>query len=92
MEELQKITLHQSLVKPSLMMGAEQELLIPLLSFSLIIWLSGKDFLSGVLAVLVFIIGKRILQHLATKDPYMMRISRRSFKYKDLYLATEREE
>lgn len=59
MQDLQSVTLHQSLVKPSLMMGAEQELLIPLLSFSLIIWLSGKDLFSGISAVIAFIIGKK---------------------------------
>lgn len=84
-----KLSIHQSLVQPVLVAGAEREIAILLGVLSLMIWIAGKDVLSIVIAILVWGVGIFLARIGAKKDPQFIKVFLKHIKYQDFYPATE---
>jgi type IV secretory pathway TrbD component len=80
----------QSLTKPILMLGAERENVILLACLSLSLCTVGRDFLSLILALLIWSVGLIASQLTAKIDPWATKIFLRSLLYQDFYNARER--
>lgn len=85
-----KIPVHQSLVQPVLVAGAERELTILMGFLAAIIWVAGKDLISIGLALLTWFIGNGLSRMAAKEDPQRIKVFFRHIKYRDFYPATEK--
>jgi len=80
----------QSLTKPILLLGGERENIILLACLSLSLCTVGRDFLSLVLAVIIWCVGIIASKWVAKIDPWATKIFLRSLLYRDFYHARER--
>jgi type IV secretion system protein VirB3 len=80
----------QSLTKPILLLGGERENIILLACLALSLCTVGRDFLSIVLALLVWIVGIITSKLTAKTDPWATKVFLRSLLYRDFYSARER--
>ena len=80
----------QSLTKPILLLGGERENIILLACISLGLCTAGKDFLSCILAVLIWTAGIIASKLIAKIDPWATKVFLRSLLYRDFYNARER--
>jgi type IV secretory pathway TrbD component len=80
----------QSLTKPILLLGGERENIILLACLSLGLCTVGRDVLSLVLALLIWVIGIIASKLTAKIDPWATKIFLRSLLYRDFYNARER--
>ncbi len=88
-EEIKIITIHQSLVQPVLVAGAERELIILIGFTSAIVWVAGKDINSLILSGIIWLIGSILAREAAKIDPQLTKIFFRHIKYRDYYPAGE---
>jgi type IV secretion system protein TrbD len=79
-----------SLTKPILLLGGERENIIFLACLSLSLCTVGRDILSLVLAVIIWIIGIFSSKMMAKIDPWATKVFLRSLFYRDYYPARER--
>jgi type IV secretion system protein VirB3 len=88
----QKIStpLLQSLTRPILLLGGERENVILLACLSLSLCTVGRDILSLVLALVIWIIGIIASKMMARIDPWATKIFLRSLLYRDFYHAREK--
>ncbi len=84
------IEIHQSLVRPVLIAGAERELAILIGICAVLVWIAGKDFSSFILAMAIWFIGIYIARQVAKNDGQMVKIFLRHIKYQEFYAATEK--
>jgi type IV secretion system protein TrbD len=80
----------QSLTKPILLLGGERENVILLACLSLSLCTAGRDFLSLILALSIWIIGIISSKLTAKIDPWATKVFLRSLLYRDFYNARER--
>jgi type IV secretion system protein VirB3 len=80
----------QSLTKPILLLGGERENVIFLACISLGLCVAGKDFLSIILAILVWTIGIIASKLSAKIDPWATKVFLKSLSYRDFYNAREK--
>lgn len=80
----------QSLTKPILILGGERENIILLACLSLSLCTAGRDVLSLILAILIWIIGVIASKLTAKIDPWATKIFLRSLSYQDFYYAREK--
>ena len=86
-----KITpLFQSLTRPILMMGGERENIIICASISMMLAISGRDFLAVCLAIIVWVTGFIASKIVARIDPWATKIFIKSLQYQDFYPAREK--
>lgn len=86
----QPCPLHASLTQPILLAGGERELTICLSLASTILWIAGKDIISGILAVFTWITGNMLCRQLAKRDNQFCTVYLRHIRYQDHYPATEK--
>ena len=88
----QKIStpLLQSLTKPILLLGGERENVILLACISLSLCTAGRDIVSLILAILIWIVGIVMSKLVAKIDPWATKVFLRSLIYQDFYHARER--
>jgi type IV secretion system protein VirB3 len=79
-----------SLTKPILLLGGERENIILLACLSLSLCTVGRDILSLVLAVIIWIIGVFASKMMAKIDPWATKVFLRSLLYRDYYPSRER--
>lgn len=84
------IEIHQSLVRPVLIAGAERELAILIGMCSVLVWIAGKDFSSFILALAIWFFGIYAARQVAKTDGQMVKIFIRHIKYQEFYSATEK--
>ena len=80
----------QSLTKPILLMGAERENIILLACLSLTVCTVGRDVISLMLALFIWIIGIIVSKLSAKIDPWATKVFLRSLLYRDFYTAREK--
>jgi type IV secretion system protein TrbD len=80
----------QSLTKPILLLGAERENIILLACLSLSLCTIGRDLLSLLLAVSLWMVGILFSRMMAKIDPWATKIFLRSLLYQDFYHAREK--
>ncbi len=80
----------QSLTRPILLLGGERENIILLACLSLSLCTVGRDFISLILAVLIWTIGIIASKWMAKTDPWATKVFLRSLLYRDFYGARER--
>lgn len=80
----------QSLTKPILLLGGERENIILLTCLSLSLCTAGRDFLSFILATLIWTTGIIASKVVAKIDPWATKIFLRSLLYRDFYHAREK--
>ena len=83
------IEIHQSLVRPVLIAGAEREMAILIGICAVLVWIAGKDFSSFILALAIWFIGIFFARQAAKSDGQMVKIFMRHIKYQEFYPATE---
>jgi len=84
------IPLLQSLTKPILLLGGERENVILLACISLSLCTAGRDFVSLILAILIWTVGIVVSKMIAKIDPWATKVFLRSLLYQDFYHARER--
>ena len=88
MKEPRKIPVHQSLVRPLLVAGAERELvLVNVVVIAALVFGVGFHWLSLLVAVGLGTAGQWLLVQAANMDPYLSRIYKRHLGYHVFYLA-----
>lgn len=80
----------QSMTRPILILGGERENIVLLACLSLSLCVAGRDVLSFVLAVLIWIIGLIASKLTAKTDPWATKVFLRSLLYQDFYCAREK--
>ena len=80
----------QSLTRPILLLGGERENIILLACISLSLCTAGRDIVSVILAVVIWLIGIMVSKVTAKSDPWATKIFLRSILYQDFYSARER--
>jgi len=80
----------QSLTRPILLLGGERENIILLACISLSLCTAGRDFVSVILALLIWSIGLIVSKLTAKVDPWATKVFLRSLLYQDFYNARER--
>jgi len=86
-----KVTpLFQSLTRPILMMGGERENIIMSASISMMLAVSGRDFLAVGLAIIIWLTGLFASKIVARIDPWATKIFIKSLQYQDFYPAREK--
>jgi type IV secretion system protein VirB3 len=80
----------QSLTRPILILGGERENIVLLACLSLSLCTAGRDVLSVVLAIVIWIIGSIASKLTAKTDPWATKIFLRSLAYQDFYCAREK--
>lgn len=85
-----KIPLYKALTQPILIAGAERELSILIGFMAAIVWVAGKDFLSFVLAISIWLIGNAIARAATKEESQRIKIFARHIKYNNYYPATEK--
>jgi len=80
----------QSLTRPILLLGGERENVILLACISLSLCTVGRDMVSLILAILVWLIGIMASKLTAKIDPWATKVFLRSLLYRDFYHARER--
>jgi len=80
----------QSLTRPILLLGGERENVILLACLSLGLCTAGRDVLSLILALFIWIIGIIASKLTAKIDPWATKIFLRSLLYRDFYNAREK--
>lgn len=80
----------QSLTRPILLLGGERENVIFLACLALSLCTVGRDIVSLILALLIWIIGIIVSKLTAKIDPWATKVFLRSLLYRDFYSARER--
>ncbi|WP_031485850.1 conjugal transfer protein TrbD [Maridesulfovibrio frigidus] len=84
---MRKVPIHRSLHRPSLVMGAERDLLMYSALISMLVGIGGLTILSATAGFLFWLVTVFILRQLAKKDPQMSKIWRRLYHQQDFYPA-----
>jgi len=89
--ELRTIPIHKSLTRPQLMMGCERFLFLMLVMVVTLIAGPSGIFVMNItntfIGIVIFIIGRMILLHMAKIDNQMSDVFRRSVLYRSYYPA-----
>lgn len=85
-----KLPIRQSLVQPILVAGAERELTILIGFLAAITGVAGKDFVSILMAIVIWFVGIAFARVGVKNDAQRTKIFLRHIKYKDFYAATEK--
>jgi type IV secretory pathway TrbD component len=87
-DQVRSIPIHQSFLRPLLMLGAERELVIlsAILSAMLVFSLANAYF--AVLGILFWLSSVAVLQRLAKIDPQISRVYVRHVRYRNYYPAS----
>lgn len=93
MEESQsriiKIPIHQSLVEPVMIAGAERELAITMATMACMVYLAGKDAVSLGISLGIWFVGIFFARLMAKVDAQLVKTLIRHLKHQDYYPATE---
>lgn len=92
MEESQtifKVPIHQSIVEPVMIAGAERELTIVLATMACMVYMAGKDLVSLGLALGIWFVGIFFARLMAKIDAQLVKTLIRHLKHQDYYPATE---
>lgn len=90
-EEKQLVEIHQSLIKPVLILGLEPEIAVFLMVISASLWISGKDFVSAVISIIFWIVSTIIARNINKKDSSILKTYIRHIKQQDIYPGTIKE-
>lgn len=87
MPALRQVPIHRALHRPSLLLGAERELVLltGLIAFILIV--VALSVLSAVLGIALWLIGVAILRQMGKADPLLSRLYVRHLRYQAYYPA-----
>jgi len=80
----------QSMTRPILLLGGERENVILLACLSLSLCTAGRDFLSVILGLILWIVGIIASKLSAKIDPWATKVFLRALLYQDFYHARER--
>jgi len=87
-DEPREVTIHQSLVRPLLLAGAERELvLVNVTLIGALVFGVGLHWFSLSVAFLLGTAGQWALTYVAKKDPQMRLLYIRHMRYRDIYPA-----
>ena len=93
-EEIRVAPVRRSLTRPQLIFGCDRVPFFLLLLICMALGLPGGiasgNYVNAILAVILFVVGVKILGSLAKYDPDAMQVFRRAMQYKDAYLASSR--
>ena len=84
---LRTVTIHQSLHRHAHMLGAEREPVRVSALIALLVGVGGLTIISGVSAVLFWLVSVFALRRMAKADPMMSRVWMRHIKQQDFYPA-----
>lgn len=91
---MERTVIHQSLVRPQLIMGCDRELYFALVALALVLGgpsgIMEMNYTNVAYAAAVWFIGQNILLRMAKKDPYMRQVFNRSMRYRRFYPACGR--
>ena len=79
------VPLHQSLLRPMLLMGAERELILALGVIAGVFIVSLFQLWAAIFGVALWLVGAWVLTRAANFDPQLSKTFTRSLKYKKLY-------
>lgn len=80
----------QSLTRPILILGGERENIILLACISMSLCTAGRDAVSLILAILIWVIGIIASKFIAKIDPWATKVFLRSLLYQEFYNAREK--
>lgn len=93
-EEIRVAPVRRSLTRPQLIFGCDRVPFLLLLLICMALGLPGGiasgNYPNAVLAVVLFVMGIRVLGSLAKYDPDALQVFKRAMQYKSAYLASSR--
>ena len=93
-EEIRVAPVRRSLTRPQLIFGCDRVpfflLLLICMALGLPGGISSGNYFNAVLAVVLFLVGVKVLGSLAKYDPDALQVFRRAMQYNDVYLASSR--
>lgn len=87
MVEIRHAPIHQSLHRHNLVMGAERELTMGSALIALLVGVGGMTIISGIAALVFWVIALFVLRRMARADPQMSKVWMRHIKQQDFYNA-----
>jgi type IV secretion system protein VirB3 len=89
-EHLRTLPVHQSLIRPVLLLGAERELVLLTAVVAAVLVLSLERLFFALLGTGLWIVGLAALQRAAKIDPLLSRVYLRHIRYRAFYDAQSR--
>lgn len=87
MQTPRTLPVHQSLHRHQHVMGAERELLLTSALVAILVGVGGLSLLSGVTAVVFWLVAVALLRRMAKADPIMSRVYLRHVRQQEYYPA-----
>ena len=87
MQTPRALPVHQSLHRHQHVMGAERELLLTSALVAILVGVGGLSLLSGVTAVVFWLVAVALLRRMAKADPIMSRVYLRHVRQQEYYPA-----
>lgn len=81
------IPIHQSLHRHMNVLGAERELVMLSALIALLVGVGGLTLVSGIVALIFWVVSIFVLRHMAKADPIMSKVWMRHIKQKTFYSA-----
>lgn len=88
-EQISVVEINPALVRPVLVSGAEREVTILVGMCAVVLWIAGKDFISLILAVVVWVSGMFLRREVAKTDSQGMKVFLNHIRFQDFYSAVE---
>jgi type IV secretion system protein TrbD len=89
-EQPRKLTIHHSLIRPVLLLGAERELVLLTAVVAAVLVLSLQRPLFAAAGIALWVAGLAALQRAAKADPQLSRVYLRHVRYRSFYEAQSR--
>ena len=86
-EELVRVPIRQSLIRPQHLAGAERELTLTVIMTSIALVFIALSWPAAIAGALIFIFGMQAARRMAKADPQMTKVYRRHVNYRACYRA-----
>lgn len=80
-------TIHQSTIRPALVLGAERDLVMFSGLIALLVGVGGFTLISAILGGIFWLVAVFVLRRMARVDPQLSKVWLRSIKYQTFYAA-----
>lgn len=86
-EDLVRVPIRQSLIRPQHLAGAERELTLTVILVSIMLIFVALSWPAAIAGILIFIFGMQIVRRMAKADPMMSKVYQRHIRYRAFYRA-----
>ena len=86
-EDLVRVPIRQSLIRPQHLAGAERELTLTVILVSILLTFVALSWPAAIAGILIFIFGMQIVRRMAKADPMMSQVYQRHIRYRAFYRA-----